>query len=61
MTPEPIKLEESMARKWQVHLVKSGRNKDVQVVAVTQSEAKKTAEAQNPGYRAVSSRDLGSA
>jgi len=50
-----------MARIWKVHLIKGGQPKDVTVTAVTQSEAKKTAESQNPGYKASSAKDMGRA
>ncbi len=51
-----------MARLYKVHMSKSGGTvKDVTVVANSQSEAKVTAEAQNPGYKAVSEHDMGKA
>ena len=51
-----------MGRKWEVHLLTNGgTGKDVLVVAQSQQEAHKLAEAQNPGYHASSSRDKGHA
>lgn len=44
-------------RTWQVHLLKNGVGKDVIVQAQSQQEAHKLAEAQNPGFKASSSRE----
>ena len=50
-----------MARRYKVHLIKAGVTKDVVIVANSQSEAKRTAESQNPGYHESGARDLGQA
>lgn len=50
-----------MARKYQVHLIKAGVTKDVVVVASSQSEAKRIAESQNPGFKESGAKDLGPA
>jgi len=45
-----------MAFKWKVRMVTTGgMNKTIEVIANTQQEAHKTAEAQNPGYKAAGS------
>jgi len=48
-----------MHRMWKVHLVDTNARKDVVVTAATQDEAKRTAEAEHPGYGAAAAKDLG--